>query len=102
MARKFSEGKSGAAITIRVTPRAKKSQIVSLLSDDTVKIKLAAPPVEGKANEELIKFLAKILNVRKNDLEIVAGKTGRDKLVTVLGLNPEEIHRIISDQIDMK
>ena len=102
MARKFSEGKSGAAIAIRVTPRAKKSQIVSILSDNTIKIKLAAPPVEGKANEELIRFLAKVFKVRKSKLEIVAGKTGRDKLVTVLGLKPEEMHQIISDQIELK
>ena len=102
MPRKFSEGKSGAAIAIRVTPRAKKSQIVSILSDSTIKIKLAAPPVEGKANEELIRFLAKVFKVRKSELEIVAGKTGRDKLVTVLGLSPEEMHQIISDQIELK
>ena len=98
MARKFSEGRSGAAITIRVTPRAKKNEIVAILSDKTIKIKLAAPPVEGKANVELIKFLAKTLGVKKSDLEIVAGKTGRDKLISVFGLSPEEIHQIISDQ----
>jgi len=102
MTRKFSDGKSGAAISIRVTPRAKKNEIVDILADSTIKIKLAAPPVEGKANVELIKFLSKILGVKKSDLEIVAGKTGRDKLVSVLGHSPGEIHEIISDHIQKK
>ena len=102
MPRKFSEGKSGAAIAIRVTPRAKKNEIMSVLADNTIKIKLAAPPIEGKANKELLKFLAKVFGVKKKDLEIVAGKTGRDKLVTVIGLSPEEMHKIINEEIVRK
>lgn len=99
MSRKFSNGKAGSAISIRVTPRAKKNEIVSILADSTIKIKLAAPPVEGKANVELIKFLSKVLGVKKSNLEIVAGKTGRDKLVSVLTLTPAETHEIISENI---
>ncbi len=102
MTHNFSDGKSGAAISIRVTPRAKKNEIVNILTDNTIKIKLAAPPVEGKANVELIKFLSKILGVKKSDMDIVAGKTGRDKLVTVLGHTPDEIHKIILKQISKK
>ena len=102
MVRKFSEGISGSAIAIRVTPRAKKNEIVAILADNTIKIKLAAPPVEGKANVELIKFLAKTLGVKKTDLEIVAGKTGRDKLISVIGFDPDEVHKIILEKVKNK
>lgn len=94
--RNFSNGKRGAAIPIRVTPRASRNEIVEVLSDQTVKIRLTAPPVEGKANEELIKFLSKILGCKKSDLEIVAGATGRDKLVTVLDMEMDEVNQRIS------
>jgi len=97
MARKysFSNGKRGSALPVRVTPRASSNEIVEVLSDHTVKIRLTAPPVEGKANEELIKFLSKILNVPKTNMEIVAGATGRDKLVSILDMDTEEVHKRI-------
>ena len=85
-------GKKGAALAIRVTPRASKNEIIGILDDGTIKIRLTAPPVEGKANAELIRFLAKVLDIAPNKLEIVAGETGRDKLVTVLDLDPEMVH----------
>lgn len=87
------DGKKGAALAIRVTPRASKNEIVEVLSDGTVKIRLTAPPVEGKANEALIEFLAKVLDVAPSKLEIVAGATGRDKLISILDLDAEAVHK---------
>ncbi|MEK6222698.1 MAG: DUF167 domain-containing protein [Chloroflexota bacterium] len=89
---KFSNGKRGSAIPVRVTPRASRNEIVEILSDKTVKIRLTAPPVEGKANVELIKFLSKVLDCPKSDLEIVAGATGRDKLVSVLNMDNKSVN----------
>lgn len=89
---KFSEGKKGAALTIRVTPRAQRNEIVEVLSDNTVKIRLTAPPVEGKANKALIDFLADVLDVPKSKIEIVAGASGRDKLVSILDVDSRNIH----------
>ena len=86
------DGKKGAALGIRVTTRARRNEIVEVLSDGTVKIRLTAPPVEGKANKELIEFLAQVLDVPKSRLEIVAGETGRDKLVSVLDMDAETLH----------
>ena len=97
--KKFSNGKRGVAIPIRVTPRASRNEIVEILSDQTVKIRLKAPPVEGKANQELIKFLSKILGVPKSNLEIVAGATGRDKLVSVLDIEGDEVHKKILENL---
>lgn len=89
------DGKKGAAIAVRLTPRASKNEIVEVLSDGTIKIHVTAPPVEGEANEALIKFLAEVLDVPKSRLEIVAGETGRDKLVSVLDMDAETAHKRI-------
>ncbi|WP_322509464.1 DUF167 domain-containing protein [Anaerolinea sp.] len=88
---RLHDGKTGAAITVRVTPRASKNEIYEILDDGTVKIRLTAPPVEGKANEALIDFLSEVLDVPKTSLEIVAGETGRDKIVTVLNLDASTV-----------
>jgi hypothetical protein len=85
-------GDKGAALTIRVTPRASRNEISEILSDGTVRIRLMAPPVEGKANEALVSFLSDVLDVPRSKIEIVAGETGRDKLVSILGLDAETVH----------
>jgi uncharacterized protein (TIGR00251 family) len=69
------------------------------LSDGTVKVHLTAPPVEGKANVALLKFLAKVLNVQLNQLEVVAGATGRDKLISVIDMDAVTLHKKIMDNI---
>ncbi len=95
--RKFElhNGKKGAALAVRVTPRASRNEIFEVLSDGTVKIRLTAPPVEGQANEALLKFLAEVLSVPLSKLEIVAGASGRDKLVSVLDMDVETVHKRI-------
>lgn len=87
---KLSDGKNGAALTIRVTPRASKTEIGGILEDGTLRVRVAAPPVEGKANKALIKFLSEILGVRKNKIEIVAGERGLDKIISIVGLPAPE------------
>jgi uncharacterized protein len=93
------DGKKGAALAIRVTPRASRNEIAEILSDGTVRIRLTAPPAEGKANEALVDFLAEVLNVPRSHIEIVAGITGRDKLVSVLDLDTETVHQKILQQL---
>lgn len=89
------DGGRGAALAVRVTPRASRNEIVGILSDGTVKVHLTAPPLEGRANEALIKFLAKILDVPSSRLEVVAGAAGRDKLISVLGMDADTLHKKI-------
>jgi uncharacterized protein (TIGR00251 family) len=93
---RLHDGQKGAALAIRVTPRSSKNEIAEILSDGTVRIRLTTPPVEGKANEALVAFLAEILDVPASKVEIVAGATGRDKLVSVIDLDADTLHsRII-------
>ena len=86
-------GKIGSALAVRVTPRASQTKIVEVMSDGTVKIHLAAPPVDGEANERLVSFLAQVLNVPRARIEIVAGWSGRDKLVSVLDMDSETVQK---------
>ncbi len=97
---KLHNGKKGAALAIRVTTRAKENKIIGALSDGTVKMHIAADPTEGQANNELVNFLAVILGVGKDQIEVVAGDTGRDKLVSVLDMDSETLHKKIVENID--
>jgi uncharacterized protein (TIGR00251 family) len=92
---RLHDGKKGAALAVRVTPRASRNEIVEIQSDGTVRIHLTAPAHEGKANEELIKFLAEIFGVPKSNVDIVAGANGRDKLISVLDMDATEVHNRI-------
>jgi len=95
--RKFRlhSGQKGSALAVRVTPRASRNEIVGMLADGTIKVRLAAPPVDDEANRALIEFLADILGVPKSRLDIVAGATGRDKLIAVLDMDVETAHQRI-------
>jgi uncharacterized protein (TIGR00251 family) len=95
----LQDGKRNEALRLRVKPRASKNEIVGVLSDGTVKVRLTAPPVEGKANEALLKFLAEILDVPVSRIVIVAGASGRDKLISVINMDAVILHKKILEHI---
>ena len=68
-------------LSIRVIPRAKQNKVVE--EDGRVKVYLTAPPVEGRANEALIKILAAHFQVKKGDVRIIRGGKSRDKIVEI-------------------
>jgi hypothetical protein len=69
-------------IQIKVQPNASKSEIVEF-ADNVLKIKIQAPPVDGKANQQTVALLANALQVKKSDVEIVAGHKSKTKLVKI-------------------
>jgi uncharacterized protein (TIGR00251 family) len=81
----IAETASGVELDVRVIPRAKKSGLGGV-RDGAVLIRLAAPPVEGAANEALISFLSEILRVPRRAIRIVSGERSRHKRVAVDGL----------------
>ena len=87
---RLHDGKHGAALSIRVTPKARRTEFSGIREDGTIRIRVSAPAVEGKANKELIKFLSKVLKVRKNQIEIIAGEKGLDKIVSIVGMSAEQ------------
>jgi uncharacterized protein (TIGR00251 family) len=92
---KFSDGQKGAALPVRVIPRASRNEIAEILADQTVKVRLVSSAGEKDTNSELIGFLAEVLGVPANKMEIVAGNKGRDKLVSILDISSEEVHQRI-------
>lgn len=79
-------------LAVQVTPNARKTEVVGVL-DGALKLKLQAQPVEGQANEALIKFLAKTLGVARGSVKITHGLTNKRKLIEVVSatLTPEEV-----------
>jgi uncharacterized protein (TIGR00251 family) len=97
---KLHDGQRGAALTVRVTPRARRTEVAGILEDGTLRIRLTAPPVEGRANAALLEYLAEVLGIRKSRIEIVAGDKGLDKIVSITGMAAQEVQRRLQAWID--
>ncbi len=83
--------KDGVLVRLRVSPGARKNALKGLYGGDAVKLAVAAPPVDGKANDEVERFLASLLGVRASDVTVVHGASSRDKSVLVRGGGPVEV-----------
>ena len=79
-----------ATFAVRVVPRAAKEGVAGY-EGGVLRIRLNAPPVEGKANEALGRFLAKALGVSRGSVTLVAGEKGRSKIVRIEGMTPEAV-----------
>lgn len=73
-------------ISIRVVPRASKSEIVGMI-EGTLKVRIAAPPVDGAANSEIIKLFSKTFGIAKSDIAIISGETSRNKRIKFANLS---------------
>ena len=92
----FTSDGEGIRLSVRVTPRARKSAVTGLVevSDGraALAVKLAAPPVDGAANDALIDFLAVGLGVGRSSVQIVSGAKSRLKIVRIAGLSAAAVH----------
>ena len=79
-----------ARLTVKVHPRAKRSALAGRFGD-AWKLDLAAPPVDGKANEECVRFFAELCGVPRSRVRIVTGATSRRKLVEIDGVEQAEL-----------
>jgi len=69
-------------ITLRIQPRASRDEIIGPYGE-ALKVRITAPPVDGKANEYLIKFIAKQFGVTRRDVKLISGETGRNKRIVI-------------------
>ncbi|MGD9792166.1 MAG: DUF167 domain-containing protein [Acidimicrobiia bacterium] len=83
----ITECEGGVLVRVHAQPGATRSQIVGR-HGDAIKVKLAAPPVDGRANAELCRFVAGVLGVRPGAVELVSGESSRSKRLRVTGVNP--------------
>ena len=90
-----TSGQGSQRLSVKVTPNAGRSEITGF-SDGILRVRIAAPPVEGKANRELIDLLSRALGVGRSSLTIIKGQTSRQKVVAVDGLSREEIIKRLS------
>lgn len=86
----------GIRLAVQVAPNAKKSEVMAVL-DDALKIRLQAPPLDGRANEELIRFLAASLGVPKSAIVLTHGQTNKRKLLEIQapGLSLESLSQTL-------
>ena len=80
----------GCTVSVRVHPGARRNA-VSGIHDGAVKISLTTPPVDGRANEALITFVAELLGIPRSRVSLVAGMTGRAKMLRITGKNAAEV-----------
>ena len=88
-----SETVNGVVFNIRVIPRASRCEFAGV-QGDALKIRITAPPVEGAANKECIKFLSDMLGVKKSQITIIAGHRSRNKKVSISGINRKDIREM--------
>ncbi|MBI5576550.1 MAG: DUF167 domain-containing protein [Deltaproteobacteria bacterium] len=86
------QGAASTTLSVRVLPRSSKEEVAGF-AEGTIRVRLTAPPVENRANEALVRFLSRILDVPRRYVEIVSGGTGRNKIVRVSGMTREDILR---------
>lgn len=89
------EHADGVSVMLRVVPRAPRTQLVGR-HGDALKLKVAAPPVDGAANEAVLDHLADRCGVRPGDLEILMGAQSRQKVVLIRGLTTSEVVAALS------
>lgn len=80
-------------IEVRVIPKSGRSELK--MEGKTLKVWLKSAPEDGKANDELVRRLADVLNLRRTDIRIVRGSSSRNKLVDISGISVEEIEKIL-------
>jgi uncharacterized protein len=82
----------GVTFEVKIHPRARKNAVTGELGD-SLKLSLTAPPVEGRANEACINFLANLLKVPRSSVTIASGQNSRRKVIRVSGLSADEVQR---------
>ena len=94
MAFTVRETAQGAQFALRVQPRSSRNAIAGVVGD-AVKLSITAPPVDGKANQAVIEFLAELFRVPKSSIAIVSGETGRNKVIAVRGVSAEQVRKAL-------
>ena len=85
----------GTTLPVRVQPGASTDRIVGE-HDGALKVSITAPPERGRANAAIVRLLARTLEIRRNDIEILFGETNRDKQLLLAGISPEEVRKALS------
>ena len=91
---RIRETENGVVLDIRVLPRSSRCELAGI-QHGALKMKITAPPVEGRANEECIRFLSDVLKVRKSAITIIGGGKSRNKTVCIAGVKAKDIEGLV-------
>ncbi|WP_455245663.1 DUF167 domain-containing protein [Petrachloros mirabilis] len=86
----LQDGTDGAVLNVHVQPKASRTECVGV-HGDALKIRVAAPPVDGAANEELIRFLAQEFSIARSAIHLQSGANGRRKRIRLQGVTAEQV-----------
>ncbi len=92
----ISETTEGIKVLLYIQPQASKNQIIGL-HNGALKVKIQAPPVEGKANDEIIFYFSKLLKIPKSRLQILKGDLSRHKTLFIEGISASEFQKLIPE-----
>jgi hypothetical protein len=91
---KIQQVNNAVVFSVKVVPRSSRTAIAGILSG-MLKVKLAAAPEKGKANQALVEFLADALGVKKNAIKITSGLTSPVKTIEITGISPETFYQLL-------
>jgi uncharacterized protein len=81
-------------LRVQIQPNASKNEIISYV-DEILKLRIAAPAIDGKANRKLIEYLSEVFNIPKSNITIKSGLSSKYKIITITGLSHPELHRLL-------
>jgi uncharacterized protein (TIGR00251 family) len=90
----YSEKDRGLMFAVRIVPRASRTEIAGEYNG-ALRIRIAAPPVEGAANRELIRLLAKLFKLPQNAVEIISRAASKNKIVHIAGADPARLEKFM-------
>src|SRR5271157_3725610 len=90
----IKETEDGVILQVHVVPRSAKSEIAGV-QGDALKLRITAPPVEGQANAECVRFLSDILGIKKKQVRILSGHKSKKKTVAIEGIGRKEVEALI-------
>ncbi len=88
-----------AKLAVQVQPNARHNKVLGF-KQGVLSIRIVAPPIRGKANQELVKYLADVLGIARSHLIIQKGATAKRKLISISGLNQDRVMEIIADWLE--
>ena len=94
----LQETANGVVLRLRVQPRSSRNQVVGL-QGEALKVKLTSPPVDGAANKACCTYLAKLFNIAKTEVELVAGDKSRDKRVLLHGISLQQATEVLRSHL---
>ena len=92
----LTPAREGILLNLRVSPGAKRTAVEGPYGEDALKLRVAPPPVDGKANAEIERFLAQLVGARRSDVALVRGASGRDKVALVKNVGEARVREALS------